>query len=114
MRSPNTHLEFDLDLAKQAREKNPVFYLQYAHARICSIIRKAQDVGFAFDDTIDLTLLSHDAEKELIKKVIETEKELICRPCGLHGKKTCPLGHFECAYTIQKEQFDHPEFSKEV
>ncbi|HEX7072386.1 MAG TPA: arginine--tRNA ligase, partial [Rhodothermales bacterium] len=38
MRSPNTHLEFDLDLAREASEKNPVFYLQYAHARICSII----------------------------------------------------------------------------
>ena len=49
MRSPNTHLEFDLDLAKQAREKNPVFYLQYAHARICSIIRKAEEVGFTFE-----------------------------------------------------------------
>ncbi len=70
MRSPNTHLEFDLDLAKQAREKNPVFYLQYAHARICSIIRKAQEVGFDFESEIDLTLLGHDTEKELIKQLL--------------------------------------------
>lgn len=43
-------------------------------------------------------------------RVIETEKELACRPCGLHGKKECPLGHFECAYSIKKEQFDRPIF----
>ncbi|MBL4709314.1 MAG: glycosyltransferase family 9 protein [Flavobacteriales bacterium] len=43
-------------------------------------------------------------------KVIETEKELNCRPCGLHGKKSCPLGHFECAYTIQKDQFYRPNY----
>lgn len=43
-------------------------------------------------------------------KVIETTQELTCRPCGLHGKKACPLGHFNCAYSIKKEQFDRPEF----
>lgn len=43
-------------------------------------------------------------------KIIETEKNLECRPCGLHGKKTCPLGHFECAYSISKNQFDRPRF----
>ena len=40
-------------------------------------------------------------------KVIETEENLICRPCGLHGKKKCPLDHFNCAHSIRKEQFDH-------
>lgn len=43
-------------------------------------------------------------------KVIETKKELACKPCGLHGKKACPLGHFDCAYTIHKSQVDLPEF----
>jgi arginyl-tRNA synthetase len=70
MRSPNTHLEFDLDLAKEAREKNPVFYLQYAHARICSIVRKAEDVGFKFTDDAQLDLLTHDAEVSLIKQLL--------------------------------------------
>jgi len=45
-------------------------------------------------------------------KVIQTEKNLACRPCGLHGKKKCPLGHFDCAYSIEKEQFDIPSFKK--
>lgn len=70
MRSPNTHLEFDLDLAKEAREKNPVFYLQYAHARICSILRKAEEVGFAFTDDAGLDLLTHEAEITLIKQLL--------------------------------------------
>ena len=70
MRSPNTHLEFDLDLAKEASDKNPVFYLQYAHARICSILRKAEDVGFAFGDAPDLGLLEHESEVGLTKEVL--------------------------------------------
>ena len=70
MRSPNTHLEFDLDLAKEASDKNPVFYLQYAHARICSILRKAEEVGFSFDAEADLALLTHEAEMSLIKVLL--------------------------------------------
>jgi arginyl-tRNA synthetase len=70
MRSPNTHLEFDLDLAKEAREKNPVFYLQYAHARICSIVRKAEEVGFTFAEDVRFDLLTHDAEVGLIKQLL--------------------------------------------
>lgn len=70
MRSPNTHLEFDLDLAKEASDKNPVFYLQYAHARICSILRKAEEVGFTFQEDADLTLLQHEAEIALVKELL--------------------------------------------
>ncbi len=70
MRSANTHLEFDLDLAKEASDKNPVFYLQYAHARICSILRKAEEVGFAFGEAPDLALLVHEAEVGLIKELL--------------------------------------------
>jgi arginyl-tRNA synthetase len=47
MRSTDAHLDFDLDLARKHTEENPVFYIQYAHARICSIIRKAQDEGWS-------------------------------------------------------------------
>ncbi len=70
MRSPNTHLEFDLDLAREASEKNPVFYLQYAHARICSIIRKAEEVGFTFGEEADLSLLRHESETALMKELL--------------------------------------------
>ena len=67
MRSPHAHLEFDLDLAREASEKNPVFYLQYAHARICSILTKAGETGFEFDDEADRSQLLHHAEIDLMK-----------------------------------------------
>ena len=70
MRSPGTHLEFDLDLAKEAKDKNPVFYLQYAHARICSIVRKTEELGISFSDTPNLTLLVHERENELTRDLL--------------------------------------------
>ena len=70
MRSSNTHLEFDIDLAKESGNKNPVFYLQYGHARICSILRKAEEVGFTFSKDTDLKLLTHEAEIALIKQLL--------------------------------------------
>ncbi|GAB5520047.1 MAG: arginine--tRNA ligase [Rhodothermales bacterium] len=76
MRSPNTHLEFDLDLAKEASDKNPVFYLQYAHARICAVLRKAEEVGFSFGETPDLSLLTHDAEINLTKTLLTFPQEV--------------------------------------
>lgn len=69
MRSPNTHLEFDLDLARESSDKNPVFYLQYAHARICSILRKADEVGLVPGDDVDFSFLDHNAEIGLIKAI---------------------------------------------
>ncbi len=69
MRSPNTHLEFDIGRAKEAGEKNPVFYLQYAHARIHSILRKVGD-EYDFKDEPDLALLTHESEIQLIKTML--------------------------------------------
>lgn len=69
MRSPNTHLEFDISQAKEAGEKNPVFYLQYAHARIQSILRKVNELE-AFDGSAKLNLLTHPSEITLIKKLV--------------------------------------------
>lgn len=71
MRDPNTHLEFDVGQAKEAGEKNPVFYLQYAHARIHSILRKVdQEYGFDVEDQPKLELLTHEAETALIKSLL--------------------------------------------
>ena len=69
MRSPNTHLEFDVAKAKEAGEKNPVFYLQYAHARIQSILRKIEEIA-EFSGEPDFTLLQHETEISLIKKML--------------------------------------------
>lgn len=43
-------------------------------------------------------------------KVIESRENLACRPCGIHGRKKCPLNHFDCAYTIKKDDFDQAEY----
>ncbi len=69
MRDPNTHLEFDIAEAKEAGDKNPVFYLQYAHARIHSILRKVEQ-EYSFEDNLDLSLLTHESETTLIKTMI--------------------------------------------
>ncbi len=69
MRSPNTHLEFDVNQAKEAGEKNPVFYLQYAHARIQSILRKVNSIE-TFSDEPNLSVLNHPSEVTLIKKLL--------------------------------------------
>ena len=69
MRSPNTHLEFDIAQAKEAGDKNPVFYLQYANARIASILRKTDEV-YSFSKPVNLRLLEHEAEITLIKTLL--------------------------------------------
>ena len=76
MRSPDAHLNFDLELAEEESEKNPVFYLQYAHARICSVLDKAEEVGFSHDDDADLSLLTHEDERALIKALLQFPQEL--------------------------------------
>lgn len=70
MRSPTTHLEFDIAEAKEAGEKNPVFYLQYAHARIKSILRKVNEEHI-IGEGADLKQLTHEAEITLIKNLIK-------------------------------------------
>ena len=70
MRSPNTHLEFDIAQAKEAGEKNPVFYLQYAHARISSILRKVNE-EYELSGKANLKLLEHPSEITLIKTMLK-------------------------------------------
>ncbi|MBI4709140.1 MAG: arginine--tRNA ligase [Candidatus Portnoybacteria bacterium] len=71
MRSADTHMDFDLDLAKEQSQKNPVFYIQYAYARICSILKKSDpDILIHPDDPDKLKLLNHMAELALIKQLI--------------------------------------------
>ena len=71
MRSMNSHLNFELDLAADQSEKNPVYYLQYAHARICNIIKNGAEKHLSVTREFDCTLLSDDAEISLIKVLIE-------------------------------------------
>jgi len=71
-RSPGSHLNFDLDLAKEQSEKNPVYYIQYAYARIHSILRKLKTQNSKLKTTTEnLKLLNHPSELELIKQLIK-------------------------------------------
>jgi arginyl-tRNA synthetase len=72
MRSSGSHLEFDVALAKEQSDKNPVYYVQYAHARIASILRFAAQEGIIIADTSDtsLDLLTHEQEQRLIKVLL--------------------------------------------
>lgn len=76
MYSPDTHMNFDLGLAEERSQKNPVFYVQYAHARICSILRKAQEnlrdsvsLNQNGQKTPSLELLTHEKELSLMKEL---------------------------------------------
>ena len=70
MRSMNTHLDFDINVAKDQSEKNPVYYLQYAYARISSILRRADDIKVDLSKSDQYKKLSHTTEIYLLKHVI--------------------------------------------
>lgn len=71
MRSIDSQLDFDLTLATEKSNENPVYYIQYAHARICSIFRQLKEAGIEELPEADYTLLADPAEVELIKKLGE-------------------------------------------
>lgn len=71
MRSADTHMDFDLDLAVSQSNENPVYYAQYAHARISSILRQGEEQNISFDENIDLTQISAEKEIEVLKKIGE-------------------------------------------
>ncbi len=119
MRSHDTHMDFDIDLATKQSDENPVFYVQYAHARICSVIEKAREAGFVVGaGKPDLSLLTHDKEKALVLKLLDLSHEV--RRCavdyGVHRLTTYAVElartyhHFyDACRVIQTEE---PELSK--
>lgn len=79
LREPNSHFDFDLELAAKQSSENPVYYVQYAHARICSIIKKAKDEGIDISNVDDSVLnrLCTDEERELISHLAGLTDEII-------------------------------------
>ncbi len=71
MRGANTHLNFDIGIAKKQSDDNPVFYLQYAYARISNILNKANDLGYQIDKKVDLGILNSDIEKNILRKLYQ-------------------------------------------
>lgn len=92
MRSHETHMDFDIDLATKQSDENPVFYVQYAHARICSVIKKAEEAGIKLNGPLGETAngLTDPRETALIKKILDLPFEV--RRCaedyGVHRLTT--------------------------
>lgn len=77
MRAPESHLDFDLELAKSQTSDNPVYYVQYAHARLASIERKAHEAGIPpASENVDLSLLNLPEEIEMIRMIHEFPEEV--------------------------------------
>jgi len=79
MREPGSQLDFDLDLAVEESKQNPVYYVQYAHARICSIIKNLAAEGVAAQQLTaeQLNILTHNDERELIRTLASFPEEII-------------------------------------
>jgi arginyl-tRNA synthetase len=71
MRSADSHMDFDMDLAVSKSNENPVYYAQYAHARICSILRQGEEMNLQGDQELNLDLIQSEKEIELLKKLGE-------------------------------------------
>ena len=99
LRDANTHLEFDLDLAVEESSKNPVFYVQYAHARICRVIEKLAEDGIAYAG--GAVSYSDPAELALIRKIAEMP-EMINAAAKEYDPSALTKYAFELAQTYHK------------
>jgi len=81
-RSRESHLDFDIELAKEKSEANPLYYLQYAHARIFSLIAKAADAGLGIGSPADLARLSDERELNLMKLIADYPWEIQSAAAG--------------------------------
>lgn len=76
MRKPEQHMDFDLDLAKSQSSDNPVYYVQYAHARVCSVFRQLEEKGVQLSGEADVSLLVENHEIELMTELAKYPEAL--------------------------------------
>ncbi len=91
MRSPDSQLDFDIDLAKSQSSENPVYYVQYAHARIASVFRQAAETGLKESDAF--ALLTDESELDLIKKIEEYPREVEKAAADLAPQRIARAAH---------------------
>ena len=88
MRSPDTHLDFDMDLAVSKSNENPVYYVQYAHARVMSVFRQAAEKGLTpSKDRQDLKMLTEEQEYDLLEKLGSFQGEIAASAAQLAPHK---------------------------
>ncbi len=119
MKSYDSHTDFDLDVAKSQSMENPVYYVQYAHARICSIIKKAKEAGLSLDrkEKVNLQRLSEEEELALIKelsllKEVIKKAALTWRPHLLTNYLYELASLFHRYYTVHRVITDDEELSR--
>lgn len=99
-RTSNAQMEFDLALATKQSSENPVYYVQYAHARLSAILRNAEEQGLSSDGA-DLSLLTHDAELELLRRLVELP-EIVHRSAKNLEPHHLPYYAMELSKTLQR------------
>jgi len=116
MRSPDSQMDFDLDLAKSQSSDNPVFYVQYAHARICSILRQAEEMGYELTELKeeDLKVLSDPSEIMLMRKMADLPDEIVSGAVNMAPHRMTSFAHdlaslFHGFYTNCRVLTDEPE-----
>ena len=77
MKDPNSHFDFDLDLAEEESDNNPVYYVQYAYARICGILKKLKELGYSPSLNANFSLLNSKDELNLIKCILKFANEIV-------------------------------------
>lgn len=102
---PDSHLEFDLDLAIRQDSENPVYYVQYAHARICSLITAMAEEGAKMPETFDAALLTDEQELALIKVLASFTEEIKLAatsydPSRINRYVIDVAAHFHRFYTV--------------
>lgn len=114
MRKSEQHMDFDLELAKSHSKDNPVYYIQYAHARICSVLRKVEEQGLTYDQTdgvAHLDLLTHAQEEAVINRLthfadIISQAALAREPHQLANYLRDLAGEFHTYYNDQRMMID--------
>ncbi|HWI54077.1 MAG TPA: arginine--tRNA ligase [Desulfobacteria bacterium] len=119
MRSSDSHLDFDMDLAKSESTDNPVYYIQYAHARICSIFRQLQekDGTVPAAEECDFGLLKEPAELDLIRKLVDFPTEVSEAALSLEPHRIARYAHelaglFHSFYNSHRVMVDDMELQK--
>ena len=117
MRGMNSHLNFDMDTAKDQSDQNPVYYLQYAHARIANIIKHGESLGYTLNTSFDPALLAHSSEVDLLKQldlfpiVMDTALETL-EPQGIANYLQSLAAHFHKFYAVCRVITDDKSLSQ--
>ncbi|MGV2876410.1 arginine--tRNA ligase [Macrococcus capreoli] len=117
MRSADTHFDFDMELAKSQSSDNPVYYAQYAHARICSMLRQAAENGIVPATDVDFSLITNDKAFELLKRIADFETVIeqaadARAPHRITNYIQDLAAHFHKFYNAEKVLTDDVEKSK--